>query len=74
MPETTKTFDCVQMKRDIQAAVFEETKALTPAELVEYFRRKSDTRAPGSSLTTPEKGITSDRMGESGNKRRTDAA
>lgn len=32
-------FDCVKMKREIQAEIYEETKDLSPEELVDYFNR-----------------------------------
>jgi len=34
-------FDCVQMKREIQAAIYEETKHMTSEEYLEYIRRES---------------------------------
>ncbi len=35
-----KGFDCVAFKDAAQAAVYEETKDLSRAELTEYFRRR----------------------------------
>jgi len=35
-----KKFDCVAFKDEAQAAVYEETKGLSRAELTEYFRRR----------------------------------
>jgi hypothetical protein len=41
-----KTFDCLKMKRDIQALVLAETKRMTSAELLRYFNNA------GGRLTT----------------------
>lgn len=38
-----KTFDCIEMKRKIQEKIHEETKDLTRAELIGYFRRHAET-------------------------------
>lgn len=35
-------FDCVKMKHDIQAKIYEETKDMTREERMAYMRRKSD--------------------------------
>jgi len=32
-------FDCVKMKQDIQAQIYEEIKDLSPEELLAYFNR-----------------------------------
>ena len=34
-------FDCVRMKREIQAAIYEETKNMTSEEYLEYIRNES---------------------------------
>jgi|GEM_PF-1616642 len=34
-------FDCVAMKREIQAAIYEETKDMTSEEYLEYIRKES---------------------------------
>ena len=34
----TKTFDCVEMKREIQARVFDTTKSMTLEEELAYYR------------------------------------
>ena len=39
---TTKTFDCVEMKRKGAARIYEATKDLSFDEQVEYWRRRSD--------------------------------
>ena len=33
-----KEFDCLEMKRDIQAKIYEEIKNMTTEERVSYFR------------------------------------
>jgi hypothetical protein len=35
-----KSFDCVEMKRRIQEKIYEETKDMTPEELVAYFHQR----------------------------------
>ena len=34
-------FDCVKMKREIQAQIYEETKDMTSEEYLEYIRKES---------------------------------
>ena len=34
-------FDCVKMKREIQAKIYEETKDMTSEEYLEYIRKES---------------------------------
>ena len=43
-----KTFDCLKMKREIQAKVFAETQGLTTSELLKYFNQagKVSTKQP----------------------------
>ena len=36
----TKAFDCVEMKRRGAAEIYERTKDMTPAELLEYWRQR----------------------------------
>jgi len=38
---TTKTFDCVEMKRKAAARIHEQTKDLTFEQKVEYWRGRS---------------------------------
>lgn len=35
-------FDCVKMKHDIQAKIYEEIKDMTAAERIAYFQRGSE--------------------------------
>lgn len=42
MQTKTKTFDCVKMKHEIQAKIFEETKDMTPDQLREYFKHGAE--------------------------------
>jgi hypothetical protein len=35
-------FDCVKMKREIQAKIYEETKGMTREEVREYIRRGAE--------------------------------
>ena len=32
-------FDCLKMKNDIQARIYEDIKDMTPAQRLEYYRR-----------------------------------
>ena len=38
-----KEFDCVEMKREIQAQIWEEIKDLTDEQRTEYFLRHAET-------------------------------
>jgi hypothetical protein len=42
MQETTKRFDCVRMKRDAQEQISRETKGMSPADRVRYFREAAE--------------------------------
>jgi hypothetical protein len=37
--KTSKSFDCVEFKREAQAEIYEEIKDLTSEEQLEYFRK-----------------------------------
>lgn len=45
---TDKAFDCVAFKRQAQSRVYEDTRQMTMAEQVEYFRRRAQSGALGS--------------------------
>ena len=34
-------FDCLKMKEEIQAKIYEETKDMSSSEIIEYFNQKS---------------------------------
>jgi hypothetical protein len=36
-----KRFDCLKMKEEIQAKIYEETKDMSSSEIMEYFNKKS---------------------------------
>jgi len=40
-----KTFDCLKMKEEIQAKIYEEIKDLSASEELAYFRKKSQESA-----------------------------
>lgn len=42
MAMPNKTFDCVQMKRDIQDRIARETDGMTPEQRLDYFRRGAE--------------------------------
>ena len=37
--KTLKDFDCLKMKEEIQAKIYEETKDMTTEEILAYFNR-----------------------------------
>ena len=39
---TEKKFSCLQMKDEIQAQIYEETKDMTTEEILAYFKRPTD--------------------------------
>jgi spore coat polysaccharide biosynthesis protein SpsF (cytidylyltransferase family) len=39
--KTEKDFDCVEMKNEIQAKIYAETKDMSTEELLAYFNRHS---------------------------------
>jgi len=39
-PDAKKTFDCIQMKREIQERIYQDTKDMSVEEKRAYFRRK----------------------------------
>jgi len=50
-------FSCVQMKRDIQAKIYEDTKNMTPEERREYIRQGAERfRAEGERFRASQKG------------------
>ena len=40
MKRKTKTFDCIEMKRRIQAKIYKDTKGMTRVEAREYMRQR----------------------------------
>ena len=36
-----KTFDCLKMKAEIQAKIYEETKDMSTSEVLAYFQKKA---------------------------------
>ena len=36
-----KTFDCLKMKEEIQAKIYEEIKDMSSSEILDYFNKKS---------------------------------
>ena len=58
-----KKFDCVEMKRRIQEQIYEETKAMSSDQRIEYFHKAAETfwqqvaeaRAKREAKTSPRK-------------------
>ena len=58
-----KTFDCVEMKERIQEQIYEETKDMSSAQRIEYFRAAAEkfwqelaeARANGETKASPRK-------------------
>ena len=46
--QTTKAFDCIAYKREVQRRIYEETKHMTVDEQLEYFRRRAEGGSLGS--------------------------
>ena len=46
-----KTFDCLKMKEEIQAKIYEETKDMSSSEILLYFNKKSQNSALWQRLT-----------------------
>jgi len=42
MNKSKKKFNAVEMKRKIQAEIYEEVKNLTPEQELEYYRKSSE--------------------------------
>lgn len=40
--KTTKSFDCIAYKQEVQRRIYEETKHMTSEEQIEYFRRRAE--------------------------------
>ena len=41
-----KKFDCVRMKREIQERIMAETRGMSDAQVIEYFRRRARSSGP----------------------------
>jgi hypothetical protein len=50
-----KTFDCLKMKEEIQAKIYEEIKDMSSSERLAYFNRKSQTSALWQRLSKRDK-------------------
>ena len=51
----TKKFDCLKMKEEIQAKIYEEIKNMSSSEELAYFHKKAQTNALWQRLTNREK-------------------
>jgi hypothetical protein len=45
--KSEKTFDCVQYKRQVQAAIYDEIKGMTHEQEIAYFQQQADSSALG---------------------------
>jgi len=43
MIKKRKKFDCIAMKRELQQKFYEETRGMSPEELIEHIHRKVET-------------------------------
>jgi hypothetical protein len=50
-----KTFDCLKMKEEIQAKIYEEIKDMSSSEILAYFKKKSQTNALWQRLVNRDK-------------------
>lgn len=48
MSPAKKEFDCVEFKRNAQAAIYEKIKGLSPEQEIEFFRRAAQESPLGS--------------------------
>ena len=53
-----KTFDCLKMKEEIQAKIYEEIKDMSSVERFAYFHKKSQTNALWQRLVCRDKAKT----------------
>ena len=45
--KSEKTFDCIQYKRQVQSAIYDEIKGMSHEEEIAYFRQQADKGALG---------------------------
>ena len=50
-----KTFDCLKMKEEIQAKIYEEIKDMSASEELSYFRKKTQNSVLWQRLINREK-------------------
>jgi SRSO17 transposase len=50
-----KTFDCLKMKEEIQAKIYEEIKDMSAAEEIAYFNKKAQNNALWQRLVKRDK-------------------
>jgi len=50
-----KEFDCLKMKEEIQAKIYEEIKDLSSDEVLAYFNKKSQNNAFWQKLNPPQR-------------------
>jgi hypothetical protein len=50
-----KDFDCLKMKEEIQAKIYEEIKDMSAAEEIAYFRKAAESSPLWQRLTNHEK-------------------
>ena len=50
-----KTFDCLKMKEEIQAKIYEEIKDMSSSEIVAYFNEKAKNNPFWQSLVNRDK-------------------
>jgi len=48
-----KEFDCIKMKEEIQAKIYNEIKDMSPPEILNYFNEKSQNSALWQRLQQP---------------------
>jgi hypothetical protein len=41
-PDTMPRFDCVELKREIQAQIYQEIKNMNTEEMLDYFRQAGE--------------------------------
>ena len=52
-----KTFDCLKMKEEIQAKIYNEIKSMSSAEILAYFNKKSQNSVLWQRLVNRDKSV-----------------
>jgi len=52
-----KTFDCLKMKEEIQAKIYNEIKDMSSSEILAYFNQKSQNSALWQRLVSRDKSV-----------------
>ena len=62
-PKSDKAFDCVDLKREVQARIYEQIKHMPPAAEIEYFKRAANEGPLGDRWRAIRESASADRLG-----------